>query len=304
MSTIIITGSGGYLGSHLIDSLLRNTDCSISAMTSDPKTLEKKYLNTDRVRCYGNDCLWKRSLPVENADALVHLAFSRRFSTDHDIAQSIELSRYVFEAAREAGVMKVVYISTQGVYGNTPELRTAGKTPVAPAAVYTMAKYASEQVLWSVFSGCTDTHATALRLDSIAGNQKMLPIFVKNAVEKHKIHVVGGDQIFSFMDVQDAADGIVALLRTPAEKWKSVYNLGPNDRRYNIIQLAELTAQIAEEKGFGKTDITIEKKEIEQYAGMDSSEFLKDTGWTPAYDMKAVISRLFDEFLRNADKDK
>lgn len=108
--------------------------------------------------------------------------------------------------------------------------------------------------------------------------------------------------MFSFLDVRDAASGLIALLNTPAETWKPIYNLGAHDRRYNILELAALTAEVAEEQGFGKVTISVEKREIAQFAGVDSEEFLKDTCWTPRYDMKAIISKLFDEYLEKADK--
>lgn len=298
MKTIIITGAGGYLGSTLISRLLTETNFHIIAMTSQPEKLQKKYENCDRIRCFSNDFLWNHSLPVSQPEALIHLAFARRFSADHEIAESIEFSRYVFESAKLAGIPKLIYISSQGVYGNTPELRTVGKTVPSPSMIYTLAKYATEQLLWSIFDKSTKTTATAIRLDSLAGNQKMLPAFVQNAIEKQHISLVGGTQVFSFMDVRDAAGGLISLLKTPVEKWKPIYNLGPNNRRYTIIQLAELTAEVARERNIGNVRITLEKKDIAQFAGMDSSEFIQDTGWTPEYDMKAVISGLFDEYLK------
>lgn len=298
MKTVIITGAGGYLGTTLISRLLEETDYSVVAMTSQPENLQKKYAGISRVQCFSNDHFRSRTLPVADAYALIHLAFARRFCPDHEIAASIDFSRSVFETAKLAGIPRLIYISSQGVYGNTPELRTVGKTVPSPGMIYTLAKYAAEQLLWSVFDKDAKTAVTAIRLDSIAGNQKMLPAFVQNAIEKKQISLVGGTQIFSFMDVQDAAGGLIALLNTPAEVWKPIYNLGPNNCRYTIVQLAELTAEVAQERGFGKVRISLEKKEIAQFAGMDSSEFIRDTGWTPEHDMKAVISCLFDEYLK------
>ena len=302
MRTVIITGAGGYLGTTLIHQLLGETDYTIIAITSQLENLKRRYKKVSRVQCFGNEYFWKHALPVKYADALIHLAFSRRFSPDHEIAESIEFSRYVFETINLSNVSKLIYISSQGVYGNTPDLRVVGKTKPAPSAIYTLAKYAVEQLLWSVFSGDNRITATAIRLDSIAGNQKMLPAFVQNCVEKQCISVVGGSQVFSFLDVRDAASGLIALLNTPAEIWKPIYNLGAHDRRYNILKLAVLTAEVAEELGFGKVTISVEKREIAQFAGMDSSEFLKDTSWTPRYDMKAIIAKLFDEYLEKANK--
>lgn len=298
---VLVTGSNGYLGGHFIDCVLNSTDWDIVAMSSKVNELKKKYTGNNRVFCYSNDCLKEDLLPNLNVDAVLHLAFARRFSTDAQIAESVEFSRHVFQAARNAKVKELIYVSTQGVYGNTSEIRNVATTIPSPAGLYTLAKYATESVLYAVYDkeNQKDTAVSIIRLDSIAGNQKMLPTFVKNSIEKHHIHIVGGKQIFSFMDVRDAASGLVALLNTPVKDRKKVYNLGWNCVRYNIMDLAQITGRLCELKGFGKVTISLEEKEIEQFAGMDSSQFLKDTGWTPRYNMEKIISNLFDEYIQS-----
>ena len=52
----------------------------------------------------------------------------------------------------------------------------------------------------------------------------------------------------------------MALLETDATRWKPIYNLGWNEKRYNIMQLAEITAQVAKEYGFGEVTISLEKR--------------------------------------------
>ena len=298
MKTILITGSGGYLGSSLINQLLLEENYRIIAMSSQPQKLKDKYQNNSQIKCFENDYFQQHILPIDNIDAIIHLAFARRFSPDHEIAESINFSRDVFETAKLAKIPKIIYISSQGVYGNTSELRSVEKSKPAPSTIYTMAKYATEQILWSVFANNKQSATTAIRLDSIAGNQKMLPTFVQRAIENHHISVVGGKQIFSFLDVRDAASSLISLLNTPSAYWKPVYNVGHNNCRYNIMELAKLTAEVAEELGFGKVTISLEEKDIPLFSGMDSSQFIEDTGWTPRYNMKAIISKLFEEYLK------
>lgn len=304
METIAITGSGGYLGENLIQQLIKSPSYTIAAMSSQAKKLEERYKANSQIYCFENDFFKKRALPLKHVDVLVHLAFARRFSSEHEIAESIDFSRCVFETAKIERIPKIIYVSSQGIYGNTSELRTVGKTKPSPTMIYTMAKYATEQVLWSVVDDDSQISATVVRLDSIAGNQKMLPTFVQNCIENQHISVVGGNQIFSFLDVRDAASGLISLLKIPSKIWKPVYNLGANNRRYNILELATLTAEVAQERGFGKVTISVEKKDIAQFAGMDSDEFSKDTGWLPRYDMKSIISKLFDEYLEKKTERK
>ena len=134
-------------------------------------------------------------------------------------------------------------------------------------------------------------------MDSIATNQNLLPSFVKQAFEKQCIKLIGGNQLFSLLDVRDAASALISLCKLEPAYWKQCYNVGINRCVYNLKELAQITAKISEKYGSGKVNIILEESNIEAFAGMDSTTFMRDTGWEPRYFIEDIVERVVIEYL-------
>lgn len=293
---ILITGANGYIGKNLIDNIIDKQSFFITALVRDKSDLANKYKCFNNIKVIEIDELFNNNILLENIDILVHLAFARRFRPNSDIADSLQFSKNIFQIAKKNKISAILNISTQGVYGNANELRNES-TKVAPEMMYAMAKYANEVILESVFDN-TETKICNMRLDSVAANQNLLPVFVKNAYEKGKIEIIGGKQIFSFLDVRDVVNAIIMLIKNPANQWKSIYNVGANNVIYNIKELAKVVADRMQLRFGKKVIITIEPKDIVTYAGINSTLFMKDTGWKPIYGIEDIVDSVIDEYIK------
>ena len=294
MKHVLVTGAGGYLGGSLVEKLLTE-GYTVTALTSSPEKLKKRFPN---VNALGRDEISSELIRKECIDAVVHCAFARRYRPEQEIAESIVYSNRVFFAAAAAKVSAIVNISSQGVYGMAKEIRTE-QTPPAPTMAYTMAKYASELLLENVCGTIgTQTCYTNIRLDSIAENQQITAAFVKQAMEKQQINIVGGKQIFSFLSGRDFAPAISALLKTDPKKWERCYNVGWKNRRYLIIQLAEAAVEAAKKFTKKQVIVHLEPRDVELYTGMDSSKFMELTGWAPQYNMVDIFTAMFEDYVR------
>lgn len=294
---ILITGANGYLGKFLINQLIVQNQFFVIALSRKKDFLSDEYLSNSNVEVMTNDAFINGNKFLPNIDVLIHLAFSRRFRPNSEIAESLVFSKKIFEAAKREKIKALINVSTQGVYGNAVGLRDEN-TIVAPEMMYAMAKYANEIILDSIVADC-NIKICHLRLDSIAGNQNLLPTFIKNAYEKEKIDIIGGKQIFSFLDVRDVAIAINKLLNIPIDEWKRIYNLGANNTIYNIKELAEIVAERMKIR-FGKNvKISLNETDVITYAGIDSSLFMKDTGWQPKYNIYDIVDMAIDEYLNN-----
>lgn len=297
MKTILITGVNGMIGGKLTRHILTNTDYSILGVSYTPDMLEAMLEregiseeNKKRVRFISNEELISEESDLGEIYAAVHLAFSRRNRPASDIASSIDFASAVFRKLSSSGVERVINLSSQGVYGKTEEFRTED-TPPAPETQYTMAKYAAEVIFSTYFDSSDVPDYTNLRLDPVVQSQNLIVALCKQAKEGH-IQLRGGEQRFSFIDVEDAVLAISAMISSKSG-WEKVYNVGWNRMRLTLTEAAEHVADVSERLGFGRPEITLDKQDIVLWAGLDSTRFTAHTGWMPTIDFDSMIEKIF-----------
>lgn len=284
---VVLTGAGGKIGRALISRIIERTRWCILAFSS---SLETKEEWGQRVRVHHNSEICTLLPSLKDADTCVHMAFSRRFNTNSDIALSLDFSSNLYKAAVACGC-RLVNLSTVGVYGLNPDFPTEEAVP-APDSLYSMAKYASEVLMHSYYMN-TDISATNVRLSGIVQSQRVLPIFIENAKTKGEIQITGGKQQFSWIDIDDAVDALIALIAYDGV-WKPAYNVSLNKERYLITDCAEYVAEAAEEKGYGRTRVVVTPTDDNPICvGWNAEAFMDDTGWKPNVTIQETINKMF-----------
>lgn len=291
-NTILITGADGFLGGKITKRILETTTYCVLGLTLSEKLVETVLRRegleiSDRLKYIENDVFLSSNKDEWGIAGAIHLAFSRRMQPAADIASSIVFAASIFHKLDEYDVDRVIYMSSQGVYGNTEEMRTE-KTVPAPATQYTMAKYATEVLFLDIMRNCP--HHTALRLDPVAQSQNVLRGLCKSAKEG-KMQLKGGKQVFSFIDAADVPNAVLSMMNTEGE-WEPVYNVGWNRKRYTLVELAEIIADEAVYCGYDRPDIVLEESDLALWAGMNSESFMKRTGWKPEIEIRETIREM------------
>jgi nucleoside-diphosphate-sugar epimerase len=156
-SIAVVTGGAGFIGSHLVERLLRDQAQGVVRVLDDFSTgglhnLPFAAAMGERLEIVRGDI---RDLPtvervVAGAAVIFHQAAMRSVprsvadplgANDHNVTGTLT----VLEAARRAGVKRVVYASSSSVYGDRPELPKAEDQPPAPISPYAVSKAAGEQ---------------------------------------------------------------------------------------------------------------------------------------------------------------
>lgn len=298
---ILITGANGYLGGKLTKYIIENTEYDVVAVASCKEKIrlmiESQGIDNRRVSFLSNDDLTNAEVDLPDLYGAVHLAFARRNRPVEEIASSIDFANEVFCKLFSSNAKRIINVSSQGVYGNTEEVRKETTVP-APATAYTMAKYATEKIL-ETCAGSSNIEYTNLRLDLVAQSQNVIIGLCKQAIQG-KICLRGGEQRFSFIDADDAVAAITAMLISHTG-WSNIYNVGWNKVRYTLVELADIIADSAFECGLKRPEIVLDKQDIILWAGMDSSKFMTHTGWAPTIALKETVQKYIFNLIKTEE---
>lgn len=297
--SILITGATGYLGRNLINNLIsKNTNYSVCALVRDKDKAES--MLPKQVEVFDEHDLELGHLSLGSFNTLLHLGFARPHKSVVEIAESSAFTAKLFRRAVENQVANIINMSSQSVYGQSslPPWKEK-QTPAAPNTVYASAKYNSELLLKELSHQYKHLNTTSIRLASTTGaadgliNIDLVSRFVKMVKNGEDITVFGGDQVVERIDVRDVILAIEAILETPSEHWKSVYNLG-SDSTLTLMELAEKIIKIAKQIDVNSTSkIKVEPNDSTLKFGLDSSAFKKDFNWSPQYSIDDIITSLF-----------
>lgn len=292
---ILITGANGNLGGALVKELADNTPYEVIAVSSDQAKiydmLERECVtHRERVISMNSDTFFLTNWSDLGVFACVHMAFSRANQSKERIAASLDFSKNVYRRLHEMSVPRIVYLSSQSVYGAISEWRSEDCV-AAPESVYSMAKYAGEKLLEAEFTG-SQTEFSILRLDYVIQSQNLVLALCRSAKETGTIRLQGGKQTFSYIDKSDVAKAIIALLDYNGP-WQRVYNVGHDHMRYSLKEVADVVAKVAEKDGKNKISISLEENDTILWAGMDSARFMSDTGWHPLMDLYQMVEEIY-----------
>lgn len=298
--TVLLTGATGYIGRALVERLRHEGLYNLSILTRDPDRARERLK-------FGNSAADVRLMTYEeiainksffaDGDVLIHLGFARPYMGEMEIAKSLETTRVLFEKAYQSNISSVINISSRSVYGDSPQPWTE-QSQVNPNTAYGKAKFESEKLLQNLGKLNPEVKSCSLRLCTVTGAQSHeMDMYVVNkfaslAAQGEPLNVSGRQQEIEFLDVHDVTNAILKILDLGSEKWKPVYNVGPN-QPYTLEMIANTCVKEAAHinKGIMSKVCFNEISETLNYV-MDSSTFIIDTGWKPRVSMEKTIQQL------------
>ncbi|HEY5674920.1 MAG TPA: NAD-dependent epimerase/dehydratase family protein [Malonomonas sp.] len=221
---ILVTGGGGFIGSHLVDLLLSDGHFvrvldNFSTGNRCNLQLEHDRLEVQQGDVRDPDTVARATTAI---DAIVHLAAvaSVQASVDDPVGtHQVNLigTLNLLEAARKQGIKRFVFASSAAVYGDTQVLPVSESTPLAPLTPYAADKLASEYYI-DFYRRQHGLEPVVFRFFNIFGPRQdpsspysgVISIFMQRAISGHPITVFGdGEQSRDFVFVAD----LVGLLR-------------------------------------------------------------------------------------------
>ena len=293
MSSYLVTGAAGFIGSHLCDALrARDHDVrAVDAMTEYyPRALKQANLEwlaeSGALEFYEVDLVdVDLQALLHGVDGVFHLAaqpgirLSWGDEFDTYVRNNILASKRLFAAAADAGV-RVVYASSSSVYGDAEAYPTTEDVTPRPISPYGITKLACEH-LARAFACASPLDAIGLRYFTVFGpRQRPDMAFAKlmHAAVTHEVFTVLGDatQSRDFTYVGDAVSATIGamLYGRPG----AVYNVG-GGAETTLNDIIALVGELADEP------VQIERTrwvagDVRRTAS-DTSLIRSDVGWMP-----------------------
>ncbi len=265
MTRVLVTGAAGFIGSHLVEALARQGDEVIGVDNFDPfypRAMKERNLK-EMGRLPGftfreQDLLDAAALQtlLTPQTVIVHLA--AKAGVRPSLADPVGYARAnvtgtaaVIDAARGAGVSRVVFGSSSSVYGDsTPVPFREDAVAVEPVSPYAATKRAGELLFASV-APIYGFRVASLRFFTVYGPRQRpdlaIHAFTRKMVEGRTLTLFGdGTQSRDYTYCDDIIAGVVAALRWTERAGVGVehFNLGGNRSVPTGVMVDEIAAAL------------------------------------------------------------
>jgi len=214
----LVTGGAGFIGSHIVEELLRGGASvrvldnfssgkreNLEAFHGDLEILEGDLRDSEAIKAATRD-----------VELVFHLAAfisvpQSMLDPEECFATNVAGTVTLLEAARRAGVHKVVLSSSTAVYGNPDKFPTGEETPLRPLSPYALSKQVNE-LYARLYTHTFNLPVTALRYFNVYGPRQRpdsayaaaISIFTRQLVNGEPITIYGdGKQSRDFIFVKD-----------------------------------------------------------------------------------------------------
>jgi len=318
MSKWLVTGGAGYIGAHVVKSLLENNfevvivdDLSTGLERKIPQNIKLYKINIS------NTLELTNILRNEKIEGVIHLAAKKAVGESvlnpslyyqENIGGLISL----LEAMSHADVKKIVYSSSAAVYGTPKEDKVSEESVTNPESPYGETKLVGEWLLKA------DQQARNVRFISLryfnvvgAGNNELGDTGVNNLIpmvfsaisKNERPQIFGNDYstkdgtcIRDYIHVEDLAFAHVLAAKKLTENYSEILNIGTG-QGYSVKEVMDLIEKV------------IGKKINYEYVGRrsgdpaqtiaDPSKALKDLNWKAKLDLEEMISSSWNAWQKH-----
>lgn len=302
---VVVTGGLGFIGSHLVEKLSEDNVVIVVDDQSTGTIDNIKDFNLSSIDTTLGDIT---SIDLEEifdgCDYVFHQAAvtSVPKSVDDPLSSNevnITGTLRVLNAAKNAGVKKVVFASSSAIYGDTESLPLSEDNPINPLSPYAVTK-ATGELYCNVFSEIYGLPSISLRYFNVFGPRQdpdsqyaaVIPIFI-NKILKNESPVIYGDgeQSRDFVSVKHV---VAANIMAAESKLTGTFNIGLGEST-TINQLFEMINEIA-----GKNIKPVYEKERSgdiKHSVADISK-AKTFDYDPKADLKEELNETIDWFSK------
>ena len=335
MKKILILGVNGFIGHHLSNRILANTDWEVYGMDMATERISG-LLDDKRFHFFEGDITINKEwieYHVRKCDTVLPLVAIATPAT------YVREPLRVFELDFEANLpivrqcvkygKRLIFPSTSEVYGMStdsefdPENSSLVLGPInKPRWIYSCAKQLMDRVIWGYgmeqkldFTLFRPFNWIGAGLDSIntakEGSSRVVTQFLGHIVRGENIQLVdGGAQKRAFTYVDDGIDALLKIIANPGGVASGqIYNIGNPKNNYSVRQLAQMMLEMAAaipEYAEQAAKVKLVDTTAGQYYGSGYQDVqnrvpkitntMHDLDWAPKVDMKDALERIFEAY--------
>jgi UDP-glucose 4-epimerase len=258
MTTLaLVTGGAGFIGSHLVDRLLadgQRVRVIDNYMSGSADNLAAARRHGTRLEVIEGDIrdLAAVERACQGVSVVYHQAAMRSVprsvkdplgANEHNVTGTL----HVLEAARRAGIRRVVYASSSSVYGARPDLPKREDQPPAPVSPYAVSKAAGE-LYAAVWAKLYDVETVGLRYFNVFGPRQdpkseyatVIPRFILQGRQRQPLEIHGdGTQSRDFTYIDNVVEANVLAGRAEGAGGLA-FNVGCGER----VSLLEIVGML------------------------------------------------------------
>ena len=318
MKKIIVTGGLGFIGSNLIELLLKK---NFYVINIDKGTYSSNLYNTNEFKNskryklikldIGNKRI-RRIFLKYNPLGIFNLAAETHVDRSIDNPESFIHSNIVgvynllecFKYFSKNNKSKFIHISTDEVYGDVIKGRTSEKYPYQPSSPYAASKASSDHLvnsyiktykLRAIVTNCSNNYGPKQH------PEKLIPKLIYNIMNNKPLPIYGkGTNSREWIYVKDHCDALIRVFQKG--KVGEFYNIGSNKNLNNLLVTKEL---LKSSKKFIKVGKKVRIKFVKDRPGHDiryalnSNKIKSMLGWYPKTSFKKGIKLTLDWYFKN-----
>ena len=331
MSTLLVTGGAGFIGSSFVRHALEQTADRLvvvdkltyaGSLLSLEKPLENSRVMFVQADIADRDAM-RRVFGEHRPSAVMNLAAETHVDRSIDgpspfITTNVLGTFVLLETARTfaAGLdaahktgFRFVHVSTDEVYGTLgPNGAFSEETPYAPNSPYAASKASADHLVRAYFQ----TYGLPALITNCSNNygpyqfpEKLIPLMILNAVDRRPLPIYGdGGQIRDWLHVEDHCAGLMLALKSgrPGEK----YNIGGGNEHTNraivdrICDALDRLRPSSSSYHTLKTFVPDRPGHDRRYA-IDATKIRRELGWAPRRPFEDGLRTTIEWYLEHRD---
>jgi UDP-glucose 4-epimerase len=293
----IVTGGSGFIGSHIVDQLIKIGHEVIVIDNESSPSNDYQYRNNQAEYYVYDIADYDLVRPLfDNIDYVFHLAAEARIQNAinnpvYCVNTNAVGTAVVLESAKQAGVKKVIYSSTSSSYGlknKIPLKETMEEDCLNP---YSISKVAGEK-LCKIYNDLYGLKTITLRYFNVYGPREpmrgpyapVVGLFLRQRRAEEPLTIVGsGHQRRDFTYIDDVVRANIMAMEYSNDQYHgTVFNVGTG-RNYSILEIASM---ISDHVRF------IDPRPAEAFETLaDISKINREFGWLPSVTIESYIRK-------------